>query len=63
MTVFASAEATAQYVSRKRAAEILSCSEQLVSKLIKSGTLPAYRLGRTVRIKQSDLHAALRRYQ
>lgn len=53
---------TPQYVSRKQAAEMLSCSDQLISKLIKNGKLPAYHLGRAVRIKISDLNAVLRRW-
>lgn len=47
------------FVSRKRAAEILACSEQMISKLINDGRLPAYHLGRAVRIKLSDLETAL----
>jgi excisionase family DNA binding protein len=56
------ANPTINYVSRKQAATILSCSDQTVSKLIKSGQLPAYHLGRAVRIKLSDLNAALEVY-
>lgn len=50
------------FVSRKRAAELLACSAQMISKLIKDGRLPAYHLGRAVRIKLSDLEAAMVAY-
>jgi excisionase family DNA binding protein len=52
-----------QYVTRKHAAALLECSDQLISKLIKTGRLPAYYLGRAVRIKLADLEAMLRRVQ
>lgn len=52
-----------EYVSRKVAAAILSVSDQLIAKLNKQGRLPAYRLGRAVRIKVADLDAMLRRVQ
>jgi excisionase family DNA binding protein len=50
------------YVSRKQAAAYYGCSDQLISKLIKTGKLPAYRLGRAVRLKLSDLDAAIEGY-
>ena len=47
-----------EYITRKQAAEILSCSDQLISKLIKNGTLPACKLGaHAIRIRRSDLDA------
>lgn len=54
---------TPQFISRKQAAILLSCSEQLVAKLNRQGKLPAYHLGRAVRIKLSDLETLLRREQ
>jgi len=50
------------YVSRKQAALIVSCSDQLISKMIKTGRLPAFRLGRAVRIKLSDLLTVIEGY-
>lgn len=48
------------YVTRKEAAAMLSCSDQTISKLNKSGKLPFYYLGRyAVRIRISDLEAML----
>lgn len=47
------------YVSRKQAAVILSCSDQMISKLIKNQELRAYYLGRAVRIKISELDAVM----
>jgi excisionase family DNA binding protein len=43
------------YLSRDQAAGILGVSAQSIDKRIKSGELPAHRLGRTVLIKPSDL--------
>lgn len=49
-----------EYITRKQAAEMLSCSDQLVSKLIKNGTLPACKLGtHAIRIRRSDLEAMM----
>jgi excisionase family DNA binding protein len=47
------------YITRRQAAERLSCSDQTISKLIKTRSLPAFYLGRAVRIKLSDLEAML----
>jgi len=44
-----------EFLSRKQAAELLSCSDQLISKYIKTKKLRAYKLGRLVRIKRADL--------
>jgi excisionase family DNA binding protein len=49
-----------EYISRKVAATLLSVSEQTILKLNKSGTLPAYYVGRAVRIKVSDLDAVMK---
>lgn len=56
-----SSQFTPEYISRKQAAQMLSCSGQLVAKLNKQGTLPMYRVGRIVRINVADIHAMLRR--
>lgn len=40
-------------------AELLSVSQRTVRRLIKSGALPVYRLGRTVRIADADIAALL----
>jgi excisionase family DNA binding protein len=50
------------YVSRVRAAEMLSVNVQTIDKLLREGRLPAFRVGRAVRIKLSDLNAALEAY-
>lgn len=55
-------EQATQFVSRQRAAELLDCSTQMVDKLLKSGRVPAHYLGVSVRIKVSDLQAALEVY-
>jgi excisionase family DNA binding protein len=52
---------TPQYISRKQAAQMLSCSDQSVAKLNNQGILPMYRIGRIVRIKVADIHEMLRR--
>ena len=52
----------ALYVTIKQAAAMLSVSEQSISKLIKTGRLPACYMGRAVRIKASDLEGALPAY-
>ena len=45
-------------------AEICGISRNTVRSLIAQGTLPAYKLGpRLVRVKQSDLEAALTRFE
>jgi excisionase family DNA binding protein len=49
-----------EFLSRKQAAELLVCSDQLISKLIKSKKLRAFKLGRKVIIKRADLLSVLR---
>ena len=49
-----------QLLSPRRAAEILSCSEPLIRKWIRVGTLPAVKLGRLVRVRKADVEAAIR---
>jgi excisionase family DNA binding protein len=56
------ASAVPVFVSRIRAAQMLDVSIQSIDKLMKDGKLPAFRVGRAVRIKLSDLHAALEVY-
>jgi putative molybdopterin biosynthesis protein len=34
---------------------VMNCSEQKVRKLIKTGVLKSYRIGRQIRIKKTDL--------
>ena len=53
---------TSVFLTRKQAAALLCVSQQLISKLIKNQQLPAYRLGRAVRIKVSDLEATMQLY-
>jgi excisionase family DNA binding protein len=49
-----------QYLSRNEAANLLGVSDQLISKLIKSHRLRAYKLGRIVRIDRRDLLSILK---
>jgi excisionase family DNA binding protein len=51
------------FLSRKQAAKLLVCSDQLISKLIKSKKLRAFKLGRKVIIRRSDLIAVLKECQ
>ena len=46
-----------QFISRKQAAKMFGCSEQLISALVKRGILPSVKLGRAVRIDLNDLLA------
>lgn len=43
-----------KYLTIKDAAEILSCSEITVRRMINKGDLRAYRFGRMIRIKETD---------
>lgn len=45
------------FVSRTHAAELLDCSVQLIDKFIRCGKLRAYRLGRKVVVRRTDLMA------
>jgi excisionase family DNA binding protein len=49
-----------EFLSRKQAAKLLGVSDQLISKLIKSRKLRAYKLGRIVRIDRRDLLSVLK---
>jgi excisionase family DNA binding protein len=49
-----------EYFTRKQAAAMFSASPQLISKLIKSKKLRAFKLGRKVIIDRSDLLAVLK---
>jgi|JI10StandDraft_1071094.scaffolds.fasta_scaffold1189514_1 excisionase family DNA binding protein len=51
---------TDRLYSLKEAAAQLSCSEVSVRRWIQQGRLPCVRVGRLVRIRQSDLDACLR---
>jgi excisionase family DNA binding protein len=52
----------ALYISRAQAAEKMAISIQTISKLIRTGRLPAFYVGRSVRIKVSDLESTIERY-
>jgi excisionase family DNA binding protein len=49
-----------KYFSRKQAANEFGVSDQFISKLIKSGKLRAFKLGRIVRIERHDLLSILK---
>ena len=46
-----------RYLSPEDVAQQLSLSTRSVRRLVESAKIPAYRLGRSIRIKQSDLDA------
>jgi excisionase family DNA binding protein len=50
------------YFTRRQAATMFSCSDQLISKLIKNKKLRAFKLGRKVLIHKDDLLALLREW-
>lgn len=51
----AAADATDDLLTRAEVAQYLRVSDRTVSRLIRTGKLPAARIGRAVRIRQSDL--------
>jgi excisionase family DNA binding protein len=51
----APADATDELLTRTEVARYLRVSDRTVSRLIRTGKLPASRIGRAVRIRQSDL--------
>lgn len=51
----APADATDDLLTRTEVARYLRVSDRTVSRLIRKGQLPASRIGRAVRIRQSDL--------
>jgi excisionase family DNA binding protein len=51
----APADATDDLLTRAEVARYLRVSDRTVSRLIRTGKLPAARIGRAVRIRQSDL--------
>ena len=51
----APADATDDLLTRAEVARYLRVSDRTVSRLIRAGKLPAARIGRAVRIRQSDL--------
>jgi len=56
-----------EYITRKQAAALLSCNDQTISKWIRDGHLPAYRLGpslrhASVRIKRRDVLALMEKW-
>ena len=48
-------DATGNLLTRSEVARYLRVSDRTVSRLIRAGQLPALRIGRVVRIQQSDL--------
>ena len=54
-TTQAPTDATDDLLTRAEVARYLRVSDRTVSRLIRAGTLPASRIGRAVRIRQSDL--------
>ena len=48
-------DATDDLLTRAEVAQYLRVSDRTVSRLIRTGELPASRIGRAVRIRQSDL--------
>ena len=50
-----SVDATDDLLTRAEVARYLRVSDRTVSRLIRAGELPALRIGRAVRIRQSDL--------
>jgi len=50
------------YVTRQQAAWTLSCSTQLIDKMIRTGRLPAFYVGRSVRVKIEDLERVVEVY-
>ena len=46
-------------LGRVRAAELLDCSPQLIDKLIRKGTLRAFRVGKKVLLREDDLRRML----
>ena len=46
---------TAEFLSVREAAQLLNVSEKVVRADITRGRLPAYRVGRLVRIRRADL--------
>jgi excisionase family DNA binding protein len=54
-TPHGSAVTTDDLLTRAEAARYLRVSDRTVSRLIRTGKLPASRIGRAVRIRQSDL--------
>ena len=45
----------AQFLSRVRAAEAVSCSTQLIDKMIRDGRLRGFRLGRKIVVRKGEL--------
>ena len=54
-TTQAPVDATNDLMTRSEVARYLRVSDRTVSRLIRAGKLPAARIGRAVRIRQSDL--------
>jgi excisionase family DNA binding protein len=52
-----------EYITRKHAAALLQCSDQLISKWIKAGQLRAYRLStHAIRVRRSDIDALMQQW-
>jgi excisionase family DNA binding protein len=54
-TLHDAADNSADLLTRAEVAQYLRVSDRTVSRLIRAGKLPASRIGRAVRIRQSDL--------
>lgn len=51
-----------EYFTRKQAATLYQCSDQLISKLIRNKKLRAFKLGRKVIIRRDDLLSLLKEW-
>jgi excisionase family DNA binding protein len=49
-----------RYATLAQAAEYLSCNERTLRRQIAAGKLPAYRLGKLIRIDLADLDALIK---
>jgi excisionase family DNA binding protein len=49
-----------ELLSLKQAAKVLGCSEALLRKWMHLGRLPSVKIGRLIRVRQSDVEAWLR---
>lgn len=48
-----------QYISQNDAATLLGCTDRTIRNMIADGRLRGYRIGRTVRLKLTEVEAAL----
>jgi excisionase family DNA binding protein len=59
MAVKAAKPQLAVYISKQYTAQALGVTERTIDNMIRDGRLPAYRIGRTVRLKLDEVEAAL----